>query len=388
MAAERYSRLDQMSWWDRPTVARSRALVAGAGALANEVVKNLALIGWGAVTVVDHDHIEAGNLTRSVLFGESDIGAPKATVLARNASRLNPDCRVDGVVGDLRTAISSGMAARHDVVLGCLDNVAARLALSGIAGRASKLLVDGGLTEWEGTVSLFRVPETACYACGLTSQDLRELSLQRSCPAYARRAQAAGGTPTTPMVASATAAWMVQQALKWVHGCRTAPVLALGMQIRLDTAYDWLWKFGLPQNPECLLHPDPVVLADGYRPEQGATWREILGWWQEHLQSPQTVLHLPVAVLDSWFCRRCELRQEVYRVHVPEVGVPCSQCGTSTVVSLRNQVTGEEGWLDRTPASMGFAPWTWVTAYSPSTGEHVVELPGEGASASGAAHGG
>ena len=65
---DRYSRFRLIAWWDQEKLARSRFLVVGAGALGNEVLKNLALLGVGYIHVVDFDRIEESNLTRSVLF--------------------------------------------------------------------------------------------------------------------------------------------------------------------------------------------------------------------------------------------------------------------------------------------------------------------------------
>ena len=44
---DRYSRLRLIAWWDQDKLAASRVMVVGAGALGNEVLKNLALLGVG-----------------------------------------------------------------------------------------------------------------------------------------------------------------------------------------------------------------------------------------------------------------------------------------------------------------------------------------------------
>ena len=44
---DRYSRLRLISWWRQERLAAARILVVGAGALGNEVIKNLALLGRG-----------------------------------------------------------------------------------------------------------------------------------------------------------------------------------------------------------------------------------------------------------------------------------------------------------------------------------------------------
>ncbi|MFN8857498.1 MAG: HesA/MoeB/ThiF family protein, partial [Planctomycetaceae bacterium] len=75
---DRFARFRLMSWWDQPRLAAARVLVIGAGALGNEILKNLALLGIGQAVVCDLDQIEQSNLSRSVLFREGDRGRAKS----------------------------------------------------------------------------------------------------------------------------------------------------------------------------------------------------------------------------------------------------------------------------------------------------------------------
>ena len=47
---DRYSRLRLIGWWDQEKIANANVMVVGAGALGNEVLKNLALLGFGQST--------------------------------------------------------------------------------------------------------------------------------------------------------------------------------------------------------------------------------------------------------------------------------------------------------------------------------------------------
>ena len=97
-------------------------MVVGAGALGNEVIKLLALIGVGRVTVIDFDTISRSNLSRTVLFRESDVGKPKASVAAERALLINPGMSVTPIIGDIEFDLGLGDLRHFDVVFGCLDS--------------------------------------------------------------------------------------------------------------------------------------------------------------------------------------------------------------------------------------------------------------------------
>jgi adenylyltransferase/sulfurtransferase len=61
---DRYHTFGYISWWQQEVVRGATVLVVGAGALGNEVLKNLALMGIGNILVADFDTIEDSNLRR------------------------------------------------------------------------------------------------------------------------------------------------------------------------------------------------------------------------------------------------------------------------------------------------------------------------------------
>lgn len=95
-----YSRLEQTLF--APASVRSlHALVVGAGALGNEVVKALGLLGVGAITIVNPDFVEPSNLTRSIFLRHAAPGAGKAVSLAASAAALFPDTRFNALAAEI-----------------------------------------------------------------------------------------------------------------------------------------------------------------------------------------------------------------------------------------------------------------------------------------------
>ena len=207
-----------LSWFKIDKVKNAKVLVAGAGALGNEALKNLALFGVGNIVVVDFDKIEHSNLTRSILFRESDAdkGLYKAEVAAKRIKEINPAINTFAICGNLATDVGLGLYRRMDVILGCLDSLIARILLNRLSFRAGKTWIDGGIGDLEGQVNSFHINKN-CYECSLTAEEHEDLEARMSCAGVSRENESFGRVATTPVSASIIAAVQVQEAMKVIH---------------------------------------------------------------------------------------------------------------------------------------------------------------------------
>lgn len=215
MFFEPYSKL---SWFRRERVAAARVMVAGCGALGNEVVKNLALFGIGHIVLVDFDRVEENNLSRSILFsrGDAAAGRRKVDVIAERVREINPDVEVRAIFGDVAHDVGLGLLRQMDVVIGCVDSRWSRYCINRLCMRVGVPWVDGGIDGLDGTVRVFR-PGENCYACNLGTEGRAELARRMPCPGIVRMNEAAGRAATTPVIASIIGAVQVQEALKLIH---------------------------------------------------------------------------------------------------------------------------------------------------------------------------
>lgn len=214
-----------LSWFKKEKVKNARVLVAGAGALGNEVVKNLALFGVGQIYVVDFDQIEISNLTRSVLFREEDAyrHSFKSEIVAKRAMEINPQIKVTPIVGNLFSEVGFGLYNSVDVIIGCLDSRIARYLLNRLAMRAGKTWIDGSIENLTGVVRVY-TPGISCYECGLSREEFNHIMLRTGCADVVRTQGNAGRVATTPISASIVGAMQVQEAMKIIHQSENEPV--------------------------------------------------------------------------------------------------------------------------------------------------------------------
>ena len=335
---DRYDRLRLIQWWDQRRIANAKIMVVGAGALGNEVLKNLALLGLGEIHIVDFDSVQTSNLSRSVLFREKHTGKSKAAVAAEMAGELNPGCRIISHHADVTCDIGLGIVRDVDVVIGCLDNREARLWVNRMCFKTGTPWVDGGIQEINGVAKVFLPPHGPCYECGMTENDYRLIALRYSCPLLKKEDIQQGRVPTAPTIASIIGGVQVQEALKLLHDLPVAE----GGAIVFNGMTNSLYQTEYPVKEDCLSHEtyDDIVEIDFDVESSAQELFERL----KHLNAFSAEEHLRL-VLDRDFvttvsCYGCDTSVEVQRTRgkvAAELAV-CKKCGQPMVVEMVHEV--------------------------------------------------
>lgn len=248
---DRHDRMRRIPWMDMEAIRKTRVLVVGAGALGNEVIKNMALAGFTRMSLVDMDHVVKSNLNRCVFFREEDSEEKrlKAEVVAKRARELNPYVRISFHTGRIQD-MPEDFIPTHSIVLGCLDNVASRLHLNAHCYSRGVPYIDGAMDGLIGKVQLVYPPETSCLQCGLNKTHSRIMELRFSCTGedvtfYEPRIAA---EITTTSIVSAI---QVREALKIASRNREALLSNVFYYDGLRNVADVL---EVPKNPDCPNH--------------------------------------------------------------------------------------------------------------------------------------
>lgn len=358
---DRLGTFDFISWWDRDKVQNARVMVIGAGALGNEVIKNLALMGVGHIFIVDFDKIEMANLSRSVLFRETDSNRSKAEIAAARAKTVNPQVHVQYVNGDVTSKVGLGVFRRMDAVIGCLDNREARLAVNRFCYWVNKPWVDGAIQELLGLVRVFVPGQGACYECTLTEQALRDLSLRYSCPLLARQNVLLGKVPTTPTIASIIGAMQSQEALKLINSMPVEP----GKVTHFNGMVNEMHTTAYVPRDDCESHWTYGTITELPARAERTTLDDLLRIACADL-GLNAVIELDQELVTKFECPICKTVEEVLRP-LGEVSLEaghCPNCGILREAFLTHVITGEEKFLHRTLASVGVPPLHIIRAHN------------------------
>ncbi len=348
---DRYATFGFISWWDQKIIRDATVLVAGAGALGNEVIKNLALIGIGKLIIIDFDTIESANLSRSVLFREGDEGCKKAQKAAEMVRQLNPDVQVKWIHGDLTQALGLGIFRRADAVIGCLDNRAARLFINRSCWKVGKPWVDGAIQELLGEVRLFWPGQGGCYECSLGPLDYQIINLRYSCSSLARDLVMEGKIPTTPTIASIIGGMQTQEALKLIHGMAVKPGTGMVFNCLTNDIYSTTYPF----KAECLSHQTCEAIEEcPHLCSQSTTIGDMLEYVQSQM-GEDAVLELDFDLVVEFECVKHHPPTQVLQPvsQVKESSALCPICGSFRWPRQTHIFTGNEKFLDKTLAQIG-----------------------------------
>ncbi len=217
---DRFDRSKRIPWFDLDMTREARVLVVGAGALGNEVVKDLVLSGVRHITLVDMDRVVRSNLNRCVFFTPEDARESRLKVeaVANGAKALSEDAEIKTAAERIED-LGEGIFEDMDVVLGCLDNLATRVHVNANTYWIRTPYVDGGTMGLMGKVHVVVPPETSCVECTLNASHYKIIEKRYSCTGEDMtfvEPKLAAEVTTTALVAAV----QTREAMKIINGRR------------------------------------------------------------------------------------------------------------------------------------------------------------------------
>jgi molybdopterin/thiamine biosynthesis adenylyltransferase len=355
-------------------VTGAHVVIAGCGNIGSHLVPHLArMSGVSRLTLIDKDDYEPKN-TLSQDISVEDLGKPKAEAQARRVQMINRYPEVEAIVGYLQDIPLATL--RGDVIIGCLDNNAARRYLNDASWHLNGIpYIDGGVRGEDllARISVYRPGKHApCLECSWDDRDYARKGAIHPCGLDAP-------TNSPSALGALVAALAAIECRKILDGQWERTIA--GKQLLVDMSNHRHYLTAFPHNPDCrfahdiwqierlTMAPDDISIGDIMALGEGAS-RSIHG----------AVLRYEGVggFLTRLRCHRCENSETFLYLarRLSQAQTTCRKCGREmTAAGFDTTDTVEEATLrpqdlEQSLGSLGFKPRDVFTVSSPSGERH------------------
>lgn len=226
--------------------------VVGVGGVGSVTADMLTRCGVGKLILFDYDKVELANMNR-LFFTPDQAGLSKVEAAAKTLTFINPDVTIETHNYNITTVESfdkfldtiahGGLKSGQpvDLVLSCVDNFEARMAINTACNELSLNWFESGVSEnaVSGHIQFIRPGDTACFACApplVVAENIDERTLKRE-------GVCAASLPTTMGI---TAGMLVQNTLKYLLNFGE-----VSDYLGYNAMNDFFPKMSLKPNPQC-----------------------------------------------------------------------------------------------------------------------------------------
>lgn len=305
-----------------------RILVVGAGAGGNEVLKNLLLMGFGNITIIDFDHVEDSNLSRTTLFRKEDIGKSKALVAAERLTEiaLHDKPNIHGIHGNLMTDVGKHIFWEHDIVICCVDTQKARAYINDWCVRSNTPFFEMGFKDFNVNISFFAPEGEIVQTDGIQIEKLpsnnglfpvlkgrfpvclRELigfgkfeERRNSCSTYKYKDVNLAKIPTIQVAAAMAGVLVATELVKYLDGkdnLKNKMLMFYGLRYGMEV-------FGFNRTPNSKIYDEMIEDIKTINVCSTTTLKDLLESIAKELNTDDIILILPEKYIISGHCHCC-----------------------------------------------------------------------------------
>ncbi|XP_042188215.1 ubiquitin-like modifier-activating enzyme 5 isoform X1 [Callorhinchus milii] len=237
---------------DYEKIRQFTVLVVGVGGVGSVTAEMLTRCGIGKLILFDYDKVELANMNR-LFFQPHQSGLSKVEAAEHTLRNINPDVQFETHNNDITPMsnfqhfmdrISNGGIEEGkpvDLVLSCVDNFTARMAINTACNELGQVWMESGVSEnaVSGHIQLLIPGENACFACApplVVAENIDEKTLKRD-------GVCAASLPTTMGI---VAGLLVQNVLKYLLGFGS-----VSYYLGYNAMKDFFPTMAMKPNPRC-----------------------------------------------------------------------------------------------------------------------------------------
>ncbi|KAL4463215.1 hypothetical protein ABPG74_007216 [Tetrahymena malaccensis] len=225
-------------------------LVVGVGGVGSVLAEMLTRCGLGKLIIYDYDKVELANMNR-LFYTPQQVGLSKVDAAKGTLQSINPEITIEAYNMNITTnngfehlldRIKKGSknGDRINLVVSCVDNYAARMAINTACNELDQIWFESGVSEdaMSAHIQIMIPGETACFACAtpLAVVESNEHTIKRE-------GVCAASLPTTMGI---TAGFLAQNALKFLLDFGD-----LAFVLAYNAKADFFTNYMIKPNNEC-----------------------------------------------------------------------------------------------------------------------------------------
>ncbi len=162
---------------DYEKIRNFSAIIVGVGGVGSVCAEMLVRCGIGKLILYDYDKVELANMNR-LFYTPEQIGLDKVEAAKQSLEKINPDVSIESYSYNIvsndyfdkfleKIEKGSLKGERIDMILSCVDNYGARMAINKACNILNQIWMESGVSEnaMSGHIQFIIPGETACFGC-------------------------------------------------------------------------------------------------------------------------------------------------------------------------------------------------------------------------------
>lgn len=158
-------------------ITKHTVVIVGIGGVGSVCAEMMTRMGIGKLILYDYDKVEIANMNR-MFYTPNQVGLSKCEAASITLKSINPGTQIEFHNGNVslgdsydhltNSVLKGGLEGQKcSLVLSCVDNYAARMAINGICNKNDQIWFESGVSEDALSChTQIMIPgETACFAC-------------------------------------------------------------------------------------------------------------------------------------------------------------------------------------------------------------------------------